>query len=111
MGTKISMLLAGTALLLGATSAANAQNPPCGPRETVATALEQGFGEERVSHGVLDSGALLELWAARDGATWTLLAVRPDGVACVVATGNSWTMPTPRDVYFDGPRPPKRRDA
>jgi len=111
MRTQSSMLIAGALFLLGASATANAQNSPCGPREAVATALEQGFGEERVSHGVLDSGALLELWAAHDGSTWTLLAVRPDGVACVVATGNSWTMPTPRDVYFDGPRPPKRRDA
>ena len=111
MGTKIAMLTAGAALLLAVTTAANAQNPPCGPRDALATALERGFGEQRLSHGVLDSGALLELWTAQDGSTWTLLTVRPDGIACVVATGNSWSMPTPRDVYFDGPPPPKRRNA
>jgi hypothetical protein len=111
MATKFAILTAGAALVFAATTATNAQSPPCGPREALATALEQGFGEQRLSHGVLDSGALLELWAAQDGSTWTLLTVRPDGIACVVATGNSWAMPTPRDVYFDGPPPPKRRNA
>ena len=36
------------------------------------------------------AGTLLEVLTADDGATWTIIVSRPDGLSCVVAAGQNW---------------------
>ena len=45
--------------------------------------------------GLTESGAVLEVLASTVG-SWTILITRPDGVSCVVTSGEAWdTVPLP----------------
>ena len=35
-------------------------------------------------------GNLIQVFAAKDGATWTMVTTRPDGVSCIVGLGQHW---------------------
>lgn len=59
----------------------------CGPRESVAERLEDGFGEVQVFAGLQNSGQIVELWASLENGTWTVLHTNPDGFTCVVGAG------------------------
>ena len=39
--------------------------------------------------GLTDKGAVLEVFAPKKG-SWTFLITMPDGLTCVVASGESW---------------------
>lgn len=62
----------------------------CAPRELVAERLTSRFQEHQVSAGLLQDGNIIEVWRSEDGATWTLIVTRPDGVSCVMAAGTHW---------------------
>jgi len=38
----------------------------------------------------MPGGMHVELWRTEDGATWTLLNVGAEGVACISAAGKNW---------------------
>jgi hypothetical protein len=64
---------------------------PCGPIDQIAAKLGAEYQETRVQQGVAQDGAmLLVIFAAPDGATWTAVMVRPDGVGCMAAAGTDW---------------------
>jgi len=84
-----------TALLLGvvaAGSAARADQAPtaCGPHTDVIKALGDKFHEKQSATALTSAGTLLEVLTASDGATWTIIVSRPDGLSCVVAAGQNW---------------------
>jgi len=93
-------LLAG---LLGAPSSAPAQAPPqtgvapaCHSRADLTEMLEQKFAEQPSALGVQADGQLVEVFAAKDGASWTIVLTRPDGWSCIVAVGQHWeSLPNP----------------
>lgn len=62
----------------------------CGPRHDIERKLDKGFGEHPVSIGLAEGGNLIEVFAGKDGRTWTILATRPDGLSCLIANGESW---------------------
>jgi hypothetical protein len=74
---------------------------PCLPREIILRQLETQHGERPLWHGLGGDGRLLEIVAAPDGSSWTALvslppsAQHPDGLSCVVATGQAWRPPLP----------------
>ncbi len=103
--------LAGAIMLLSVPAVAHAQMAPCAPHQALALALEASFGEQRVSVGALDSDRVLELWTTENGATWTLLAVNVEGMACIVATGTGWATAEPEEATPAVPLPAKRREA
>jgi hypothetical protein len=39
--------------------------------------------------GLANNGTMLEIATSGEG-SWTILVTRPDGVSCVVATGEAW---------------------
>ena len=45
------------------------------------------------------SGRLFEVFAAEDGATWTMVITTPEGASCVIAVGEEWQ--TPQQLAFD----------
>lgn len=61
----------------------------CYPRDAIHAHLAQRFGEQPAGVGVA-AGQLVELLTRPDGASWTILVVRPDGLACPVAAGEDW---------------------
>jgi hypothetical protein len=62
---------------------------PCAKRTEVVRILRENFGEHPVGHGLADSGAVAELFSSSKG-TWTIVATSPNGVSCMVGSGESW---------------------
>ncbi len=87
-------LLAVGALPLGS-EPASAQGGPavCRARDGLLSQLESKYGEVPVAIGVTGGaggGALIELLTAKDGITWTLILTSPQGLSCLIASGEGW---------------------
>ncbi|WP_028955929.1 hypothetical protein [Sulfitobacter sp. 20_GPM-1509m] len=57
-----------------------------GPRDDVVKRLAELFGESRQSIGVAANGVVVETFASESG-SWTITATMPDGLMCLVASG------------------------
>lgn len=67
------------------------EQPPCAPYDQVEAKLAAEYRETRIQQGVVGDGrAMLVIFASPDGATWTAVMVRPDGLACMAAAGDDW---------------------
>ena len=73
------------------------QQVPCGKRSDVVRVLREAFGETALAQGLAHTGAVAEVFTSPKG-SWTIVATSPDGMACMVGSGESWT-PT---VAHDG---------
>lgn len=62
----------------------------CGPREMGVEVLKQNFHEEKVAQGLTEEGLMLEVFASKDGSTFTVFLSLPNGISCVVSTGQEW---------------------
>ncbi len=87
-------LLAVGALPLGSEPAA-AQGAPaiCTARDGLLNQLERKYGEVPVAvgvTGVVAGGALVELLTTKDGLTWTIILTSPQGLSCLIASGEGW---------------------
>lgn len=76
--------------------------PYCDVRVTVTEKLANGFEETRVSAPQERDGIFVELWASDRLGTWTMLATRTDGIACVIETGRDWAGETGLDTLAAG---------
>ncbi|QJF52451.1 MULTISPECIES: hypothetical protein [Roseobacter] len=95
--TRISKLLhlgaltAAAALWITSVTDASAQNTRnCGPREAVVDRLAQGYGESRQSMGLGANNAVIEVFASDETGTWTITVTTPNGLTCLVASGQSF---------------------
>ena len=78
------------ALLVFTTSAsAESEQSVCGDRNTFLEKLNATYGEQPVGMGLANNGTMLEIATSGEG-SWTILVTRPDGVSCVVGTGEAW---------------------
>ena len=94
---KLALLVLSTALalvlsLVGGASAQQVRN--CAPREVVLAALEGKYGETRRAIGLLEGGALIELFGA-NGGTWTIIVTGPGGLSCLKAAGTDFEAISP----------------
>ena len=64
--------------------------PQCGARDTVVATLAERFGETRRSMGVAANNAVMEVFASTDSGTWTITVTVPDGMMCLVASGEGF---------------------
>lgn len=80
--------LPAAALLLLA-SPALAQQAPCGPVDVVLKALEDNAKEVPTGMGRDERGFIAILTLSPDG-SYSVLGIRPDGVACLLSTGQGW---------------------
>lgn len=64
--------------------------PVCGPRDTIARLLRTDYGERPVADAVTAWGRHLVLFAAPDGATWSIAVTDQRGTSCVIAAGVGW---------------------
>jgi len=71
-------------------TAAHAQAPNCGPRETMTMQLLDKFGEVSHGAGIANEKNLIEFWSSQNG-TWTILSTNVNGRSCIIATGKDWT--------------------
>ena len=70
----------------------------CGPHEIIAERLAVNHGEELLGRGLQSPKSLFEIWRSPDTGTWTIVMLRPDGTACVMASGFAWTDETPEPL-------------
>ena len=78
-------------LLIAVTSCgmAYAQPAPCAPKEAVFARLATGYGEGPAVTAMMPD-ALLEIWMSPETGTWTAIAILPQGLACIVASGTDF---------------------
>lgn len=80
-----SGLIASTA---GMATAQTQQN--CAPREAVVNRLASGYGETRQSMGLGANNNVVEVFASAETGTWTITVTMPNGLTCLVASGQAF---------------------
>ena len=78
------------ALLLAASHAFGQTGPNCGPRDRIVSRLASEYGESRRSVGLAANNRVMEVFAAEDTGTWTITVTLPDGMTCLVASGQAY---------------------
>ncbi len=82
---------AGLILSLGHISLVFAQANTCAQRAEVIRHLDSEYREKTAAVGIADNGAAVyEILTSSDGSTWTLLYSTPNGLSCLMATGQYW---------------------
>ena len=81
-------LVAASAVMTTAVSAQQTRN--CGPRELVVNRLAEGYGETRQSMGLGANNAVIEVFASDESGTWTITVTTPNGMTCLVASGQAF---------------------
>lgn len=78
-------------LMCGAAFAQQSQQP-CGPHAQIVKELTAAkYREARIAHGQTPiPGVAIEVYAAAEGKTFTVLLVRADGTTCFIAAGNDF---------------------
>ena len=90
MQQTLLALSLGFAGVILATHAAFAQGAQCAPRDTVTGTLAQKYGESRRGMGLAGQGAVMEVYAADATGTWTILMTLPNGMSCMIASGQGY---------------------
>lgn len=80
------------AALFAAGPALAQQQAPCFPYSDIAAVLDAEAHEAPVARMLSSRGFVIEVLATADGATFTILAVRPDGTACALAVGEDFAL-------------------
>jgi ATP-dependent exoDNAse (exonuclease V) alpha subunit len=83
-----NMTLGLMALMAGQVSAQQSRN--CAPRQKVIERLAMRYGETRQSIGLGAQGAVVEVFASTDTGSWTITVTTPNGLTCLVASGQSF---------------------
>lgn len=65
-------------------------NRNCAPRDRVVERLATTYGESRQSIGIGQQGMVIETFASGDTGTWTITVTTPNGMTCLVASGQAW---------------------
>jgi hypothetical protein len=79
------------AALLAATPTAEAETrQACAKRDQVVRKLAEKFGETLRSIGLHQSDGVVEVYSSEETGTWTILMTRPDGMTCLLASGQLW---------------------
>lgn len=88
----LGALTAAAALYIVSVSEAAAQQNArnCGPREAVVDRLAEGYGETRQSMGLGANNSVVEVFASDATGTWTITVTTPNGLTCLVASGQSF---------------------
>lgn len=89
------ILTAAFAALMGGTAMAQ-ERPLCGPYDVGVKRLKDQFHEVPVATGMAGPRLVIQLFVSPSG-TFTIMSVRPDGVACIVAGGDNWEQTAPTE--------------
>lgn len=86
---EFGFLVFGFALLAAASvEAQQARN--CGARDTIVQRLADGYGESRQSMGLGANNSVMEVFASQETGTWTITVTMPNGMMCLVASGQAY---------------------
>jgi hypothetical protein len=72
------------------------QQMPCGKRTDVVRMLRENYGEGPIAQGLAHTGAVAEVFINSQG-NWTIVATSPNGLTCMVGSGESWQPTVARD--------------
>ncbi len=86
--TLRTLCLAAATALVTTTPALAQQN--CGPRQVVVERLQGHYGETRRSIGMATQGRVVEVFASAESGTWTITVTLPNGMTCLVASGQAF---------------------
>lgn len=94
-------LIAATLFLFAAlvivTAAEAATN--CAPHKDVVAILTERYGETRLGIGIAQTDQLVEIFVGTADGTWTFIVTKPDGTACIFASGTNF------EHIYDPPAP------
>ena len=86
-------LLTGLALSVAANTNIAQATPPKDAftdRDSAVSHLSSAYRERTVALGLASNGGVLEILTNEAGTTWSIIVTTPDGVSCMVATGEHW---------------------
>lgn len=81
------ILLAAIAALIPISAMAQ-QN--CAPRDVVVERLNERYSETRQSIGLSANNSVVETWASLESGSWTITVTMPNGLTCLVASGQAF---------------------
>lgn len=64
--------------------------PPCALRAQVVERLGGMFGETRRAMGLGANNAVVEVFANADNGSWSITVTMPNGLTCLVASGQAF---------------------
>lgn len=66
------------------------------PRAKLVDLLGQRYKERPTSMGLDSGGAVIEVFASPNGATWTMVRTIPNGLSLIIGTGEHWGTSKPQ---------------
>lgn len=73
-----------------AATASDAARQACADRERVVERLAEKYGESRQAMGLGANNGVVEVFASSETGTWTITVTMPNGVTCLVASGQAY---------------------
>lgn len=62
----------------------------CAPASDVADILQDRYGESVTIRALSKRGYVMEIWSNAETGSWSYVAQRPDGVACIMDEGEAF---------------------
>ena len=62
----------------------------CAARDDIVASLGETYSEAPAAGGLISERRLLEIWAAPQTGTWTVLMTDAQGQSCILASGTDW---------------------
>lgn len=78
------------AMILAAGQAFAQGTRNCGERTLVVDRLAETYGESRQSIGLGANNQVVEVFASTETGTWTITVTHPNGMMCLVASGQAY---------------------
>ena len=95
MRPHIIPALAIAAEMLICPTASAAQPPICLEHDDATIILDRHYQEQQIGIGLANMGSsVVELYVSESG-SWTILVTRADGLSCVMAAGEDWSISAP----------------
>lgn len=63
----------------------------CAMRDQIVEKLTRTYDETLTATGLQNAESLVEIWSSPRSGTFTILVTRPNGISCVVSSGEHWT--------------------
>ena len=67
----------------------------CTERAALVAHLCRAYAETTIGRGIAGNGGVVELLSSPDGESWTLIITMPNGLSCLLASGENWSGPLP----------------
>ena len=88
--TRTCLAAAAMILVADAAAAQSSSARKCGQRDRVVQSLAAKYGESRQSIGLGAKNQVVETWASDETGTWTITVTHPNGMTCLMASGQAF---------------------